>query len=274
MVKSQMAALSPASNPSPKDIFLVVKSYFDGSQTDRISMTLAAIAGRDSAWAGVEGLWEDMLRERGGAPYPHMKEAMKLEGAFRGWKPVLRNSLIKGLRDGLVFYASRREINVFTCTIDIGAHSYWKRKKRLSSPEELCFNQVFQGIVEWYRDLDELILPKVELIFDRNEGFKSYADKKFNNSAERKKDPFWDLVHSISEMDMRQEAGLQCADMLAWSWNRLESKPRSGDLALKSDFVVDDSFSTIARQIVGGFRDGRNVRITEFDLATKTLWLG
>lgn len=268
--KSSLASLSPVVNVQAEDHFMALKVYFDGSWAESVSMTLAAIAADESVWGQFEDEWDTVLRDRGNPGYTHMKEAMPLRGAFSGWTEQKRDYLLDGLQAKLSAYAtSERRFKVFTCTIDLAAH---RRHRRMNPvrPEYICTDQVFQKVLAWYRDFPDLILAPMELHFDRSEKFKSRLYREWNDPRNRAKEPFWGMVRSIAESDMRKSPALQGADMVAWARNRLESMPTGHELALKPDHHIRDAHGLLAHRILAGVdRDYSHVNVTEMDLATK-----
>ena len=250
---------------------MAIRSYFDGSRAEAVSMTLAAILADEEVWGRFEDDWRAVLWDRGQAPYMHMKEAMSLKGAFEGWSKAQRDHLFHGLQTLLMMYADERRFSVFTCTIDLQAHTR-HRSMNPVRPEHICADQVFRCVLRWYRDLPEPILAPMELFFDRNEKFKGRLYREWNNQRNRKREPFWGMIRSIAESDMRMTPALQGADMVAWARNRLESTPADSELTLKPDNRVHDLHGAFARLILSGVdRDYSHVNVTEMDLATKRL---
>ena len=235
------------------DVQTVLKAYFDGSKNDQAgSITLAAIAADEKLWLDFESQWKLVLVQRGNAPYAHMKEAMSLEGAFKGWTPFDRNWLIAGLNDLITEFSGRHRFQGFACTVDLEAHERWKRARSLPPPERLCARLIFPKIMDWYGTFPDLIMDSMEAFFDRNEGFMHHISSDWNNPKIRRKYPVWSLIKTIAPAHMKDTPPLQAADMLAWSRNRLANSLPSSPLALKPDLSVTDNFSLIAKLIFSG----------------------
>ena len=233
----------------------MLKVYFDGSKSERSeSLTLAAVAADESLWADFNDQWRTVLSRRGSAPYSHMAESMKLEGAFRGWKPATRDFLLSGLGDLLAEFSHKERCMAFSCTVDLGAHSRLKQSRNLPSPERLCARLIFPKIMDWYGTFPEAILDQMEVFFDRNEGFMRHISTDWNDKRVRRKYPIWNLIKTIAPATMQNTPPLQGADMIAWARNRLATTPPLSPLELKPELSVTDNFSLRAKLIFASTR--------------------
>jgi hypothetical protein len=262
--------LSPG-NPTPSGtLFVVLKAYFDGSVSSSKAMTLAAIAADEATWSNFEPQWKYVLEDRGGASYSHMKEAMPLEGIFRGWQPENRDWLIQGLKDLIAEFNHAPKFRVFTCTVDLEAHARWKRQKQHPSPERLCARILFPRILDWYQRFPDPIVDVIEMFFDRNERFMGHIQTDWNNKKLRKRFPMLELIRTVAPAEMRLTPPIQAADMVAWARNRLAVPPDSlSPFAIKPVLSVGDNFSLMAKLIYLATDKGQHYTLDETQLATR-----
>jgi hypothetical protein len=233
-------------------------------------MTLAAIAADEAAWSSFEPQWKYVLGDRGGASYSHMKEAMPLEGTFKGWTPENRDWLIHGLRDLISEFNHMPRFRVFTCTIDLDAHARWKRQKQHPSPERLCARILFPRILDWYVEFSDPILDTLEIFFDQGEPYMGHIQNDWNNKKLRQKLPVLELIRTIAPADMRLTPPIQAADMVAWARNRLAvPSDLLSPLAIKPTFSVRDKFSLMAKLIYAATQKGSHYTLDEKQLATR-----
>lgn len=179
-------------------------------------------------------------------PYMHITEALGLTyktpfarnlGWDRSevWKLVFR--LVKYMSD------FKNVLRMFSCGIDMEA---WRKLSLsgipLPSEIELCNRYVSQVIVatfaasvlEAYKDSEVITMHQGDLlnfVFDRNESFRRPFEDFINaerDEAERSgKSTIWQFVDGIAEDEMKQNPGIQAADILAWGTNR-ENTAREG----------------------------------------------
>jgi hypothetical protein len=143
---SSLAKLSPSNLVKAGDIRIVLKAYFDGSRNDRAeSITLAAVAADESLWVDFENQWRIILDNCGNAPYCHMKEAMKLEGAFKGWRPEARDYLIGGLADILQDFSFKDRFRDFPALLTWGPTENGRRLGGCHHQRDYALGLFFQG---------------------------------------------------------------------------------------------------------------------------------
>ena len=245
-------------------------AYFDGSRTNGHSLTLSAVAADMKLWESLEDQWKYVLKDRGGAPYMHMKEAMPLKESFATWVPSNRDFLLNGLIALLAEFSHKPRFAFFTCTVDLEAHRRLRKIKYIPPPERLCSRIVFPKLLDWYGAFSDPILDVIEVYFDRNEKFIGHIQRDWENKKIRRENPVWDLIRTIAPADMRITPPLQVADMIAWSRNRLAA-PIAGanPLVIKPSVTVKDYFSVLARRIIHGQLPDHNVDVTEQIMATQ-----
>jgi len=262
--------MSPSKLIRAGDLFVVLSIYFDGSHTLGKSIALGALAAHEDVWSEFENSWRAVLRDRGGAAYCHMKEAMPLEGEFKNWTAKNRDWLIQGLIDVLAVSSRNRRFRAFSCVVDLEAHRRWKLRRRLPHPERLCIRLIFPQILNWYGDFEEPILNVIDVFFDRGERFIGHVKNDWNSERQRRRYPVLALIRAITEADMRHTPPLQAVDMLAWARNRLAVPPQDlSPLALKPSITVRDPFSAVAKLIFHTLGDGWHFDLNEQLLATR-----
>jgi hypothetical protein len=270
--RSSLAEISPANCTRAQEIFIVLKMYFDGSWSSRC-MTLSCLAADEGVWRYFENEWRGILAERGNAPYMHMKEAMPLHGAFKGWRPKDRDFVIQGLLGLLMQVGQNRRFHSFTCSVDLDAHAKWQARNRLPSAARLCARLVFPRVMDWYGAFPDPILDAVDVFFDRDEPFIGHISSDWNSKKMRRMFPVWNLVRTIAPADMSKTPPIQGADMIAWSAHRLSCKKLGEKSALlfpRKYILADtfDEFLTTATQIFNG-PAGFHILLDEYILATR-----
>lgn len=201
---------------------MALRSYCDGSVTTARSMTLASVSADGSVWAEIEPAWDEILK-RHGAAYMHMKEAMPRTKEFHGWTEAKRDALLVDLLGLLQGYRDNPRIQMFSCSVDLAAHTRWARIQNHPHPARLCARIVFPHIVEWYWALKDSILDVMEIYFDRDEPYLTHIQEDWRSKKVRRRYPAWAIIRTIAPADMRLTIPLQIADMFAWSRNRLET---------------------------------------------------
>jgi len=247
---------------------MTLRAYCDGSRTDGVSSTLACVAASDELWKEFDADWRFILRERGNAPYLHMKEAMPLTGPFADWDEANRDALVQGCRDLLVIYSARPQFRIFTCVVDLAAHSRWAKEKHMSSPEALSVWIVFQQMMGWYSGFKEPLVEPLDLYFDRGERYLRYIHNRWQKKTLHKEQPMWRFIRTLEPLDMPKHTPLQCADLIAWSRNRLSSTPADSPLALKPDVAIAGEWAANANLLFHETPNLVHMSITEYHMAT------
>ena len=206
-------------------MFVMLRAYFDGSQTDGKCVTLACLAGDDPRWSGLVGAWEQVRKERGNPSCLHITDAMALQGEFAGWTPDARDFVVDGFLNVLNTFRSHPRLHSFTCTVDLTAHERWREIKNHSSPARLCARFVVPHVLEGYGKFDELLLvtDSVDFFFDRSESFMRHIYADWTSKQVRDRHLGWRLIRNIVTVVAETTPELQIADMIAWGWNRLLS---------------------------------------------------
>lgn len=204
---------------------------------------------QDVVWAEFSDGWRHILRtHRPTAAYMHMNEAMSLDGEFRlchGWDKYRRASLIRRLIGFLSENRWKGAIKPFSCTVDLDGHDRARREKYpVKRPHRLatfaCVTQIFSGYAELVGKSRAAVhhVEKIDYLFDQNEGFlrhlhdlqDRYRGRQLRQP--RPEDLFWSLLNRVAPVPMRQHPGVQAADMLAWSINRLLRHGDHADLCI------------------------------------------
>jgi hypothetical protein len=202
---------------------IAVKSYFDGSKKSDKCLTLACLGADEITWREMEERWEEVRKKRGNPRFLHMTDAMALQGEFEGWNSEDRDHLIDGLLNVFLFFRGHPRINSFTCTVDLIVHERPKKARSLPAPARICARIVFPQMIDWYGQLPGLDLGAVEAYFDRNESFMRHIQPDWTSKKIRKLHPYWELVKTITAVEMEYSPALQMTDFIAWGRNRLES---------------------------------------------------
>lgn len=209
---------------------------FDGSgkedDPNTRFVTLAGFAGEQDAWDFFNAEWERTLQRHGKigakcAPYMHMVEAIYRTGPFEGWTDDEVGLLIVQLATIPSVVASVHPIQGMRFTIDARAHRKWAPQGIQPIPENLAIG-CWQRLFMWYKDSPRAILEPMVILFDRGEPYLNAMMRRWNRRRSfRGKKPLWDLIKSIAPVEASDVPGVQAADMLAWSMNRVRTRGTS-----------------------------------------------
>ena len=140
---------------------MALKCYFDGSGKQGRSLTLAAVAGDERAWKGLDADWAGFLKHAG-VDYSHMYEALARKGPFKGWTKEKRDWFVNGL---IFFVDEHRHQNpnrlaAFTSTVDLVAYNEITATRYLPPPARMCMRGLFAKVFDWYAGFPDAILER------------------------------------------------------------------------------------------------------------------
>lgn len=228
---SSLAERSPLNFISGRQVFFVYRLYFDGSgkadDPHARYMTLACCAAEEDDWRVFEEEWREALRDEG-IPYMHMKDAMACppRKLFKGWSEDrighLIDRLLKVLRK-----SPQSPLRLFLISVELEAHRKWRSVFGLRKPERMCAEYCFYRPIELYWETEQPVIAGVDAYFDRNEPFLPQIKADWQKKAYKNRLPALQQVRSIEPVEMSLTPGVQVADMMAWSRNRILSNPAS-----------------------------------------------
>jgi hypothetical protein len=213
-------------------VMVVLECYFDGSNQANSQeydvLTLGCIAGTEEQWRKCLSKWGRVLKDNG-ADYLHTTDAVNLHNAFsrkRGWNKTKRDKLLFSCVEvALDNFAHLRGqspsvagLLPHTTTINLKDHDRARKDQPGIVPpdaNEICALQAMHSCFKWARHYE----PKIDgyrLVFDQKEPFRGHIWDRYSNPKVRKRYPDYAKIIKISEADMRFEAALQVADLLAW----------------------------------------------------------
>ncbi len=216
------------------DLATTIKAYYDSSGKSNNAraqyLTLAGYAGSPKAWDEFEQRWIKALQNEKCA-YLHMAEALSLQGEFaksKGWtqKRVLKliAELVNECLSPIGWTDFKGEFQGASCTINLTDYRKVKDElAELKEPESICVDFVITiALMSMPKDSNLPFGKKgmVELFFDKNEAFMHKVDRVWRSKPNKQLQGPLRLVSTIAQLDSRQRAGLQAADLLAWSTNR------------------------------------------------------
>ena len=263
-MRSTFARRSPINHIKDDQLFMILRTYFDGSgkadDPQHRFITLACCAASESSWEGFEQKWKAAL---GMATFMHMKEAMASppRGHFSTWEW----DEIEGLVERLVSVirgANQLGLVSYMFSVDLRAYQKWTHRLLLEKrPEYECASWCFYRAAECYRDGlaaagGPVIKGGIDAYFDKGEQYMNSIYRHWSRKDYKRRYPILDLVRSVQPVDMRETPGVQLADMLAWSRNRLLSQPSEGlkariseailgSISRKAVFVNEDQFQSV-----------------------------
>lgn len=223
--RSALSELSPTNSIYAGHLFIVFRTYFDGSgkedDPNAKFVTLVGIAAEEDDWSWFENTWRQLLKDRGNPGYMHMAEAIRSSGAFDGWTPEKVDFLVHGLT-GLLREMRKDRFRAFRCSIEIEPWKRWAKHFKLKPIPRVCAKWTFRQACLWYAGFPErAILQKIDAFYDRNEDFLRYVHADWKSNKKNPREPWWSLVSTVAPADSKLVPSLQAADALAWSHNRL-----------------------------------------------------
>jgi hypothetical protein len=208
---------------------VALRSYFDGSgkSDNRGSnfLVLAGFAAENGLWVDFDNGWRSVLRDHGAA-YLHMAEAIRFAEEYEGWSRDRVISLVNGMIAFLVAMPGDHQFHGFRCSVDLAAYRAVRKLKRIPSPERICARWGLSLILNWRDQWPAFPIDTLDIFFDRNEEFLKHLAKDWNDKRIRGQYPFYELIGTIEPVEMQKTPGVQAADLLAWSTNRLLSARR------------------------------------------------
>jgi len=187
-------------------------------------VTLAGFAADDRAWEYFNAHWKRVLDEHGISKL-HMAELMAGKPPYEGWSREQIDLLMQHLSLLPSYVAQYFKIQGARFSIDASAHRKWAGiSNACSIPENLSLG-AFYRLFQWYSNSPQAILEPIVILYDRNEPYLNQMMQRWNRRSSSHKDkPWWNLIASIAPVDGSQVYGVQAADMLAWSYNRIRTK--------------------------------------------------
>jgi len=199
---------------------------FDGSgKDDDISsplVTLAGFAAEDQAWDFFNFHWNGAL-EQHGITHLHMADLIGVREPYVGWSEKDIEFLMQKLSLVPSYIAHDFKLQGARFSIDVTAHRKWAEISKSCSVSENLSIGAFYRLFQWYASSSKAILEPIVILYDRGEPYLNHMMQRWNrrSSSIGKEKPWWHLISSIAPVDSTKVCGVQAADMLAWSYNRL-----------------------------------------------------
>lgn len=189
-------------------------------------VTLAGVAAEEEGWKWLDTKWAQILSKHPRKPqYLHMVEAMGLRDSFKDWTEAEVTTLVTELCLLTAEIHNRSLFQGFRFTMDNGAHRKWKTIGDLDKiPKNIALG-MFHRAARWYIETlpTEKVARPFVLLFDRNEPYMDEVRHEWQIGAKASEFPWWGMISSIAPVEMQKTPGVQVADMLAWSTNRVRS---------------------------------------------------
>jgi hypothetical protein len=235
---------------------LSLSAFYDGSGKAHDPacrfVTLGGFAATDKAWSDLKAKWLDVLARHDAPrsallknPYFHSHEAMHHE---RGYGPPWDTKSVAALSNDLLDVVSSHgdsEVIAVSCSIKLDDYRRVKEASipSLRRPERICLDGCFSAVLKHSaRD------SGIELCFDRKENFYPIVQEAWKHRRPR---AIWwaSNVTKLSEVDdMRDEPGIQIADLFAWLANRYHTNGKE---------------DTWGPQIISAFLAGRHALVDQ-----------
>jgi hypothetical protein len=220
--------------------------FLDGScgQSDSSDewITLAGFAGPDAVWADFDDRWNRMRLERYPiALYVHMIEMLDGDDPFdrvNGWTEHKLEQLVA---DALVVMndTGKDKFRALRFSFNNSARERIQAEGRKAlDPYSLCAKGCAAFALGWHNQ-SQADPESIFLYFDRNEKFiqplkKAWLASRTPPGRPKSAENVWDRFGNMIEDDMKNQPGLQAADMLAWGTTRTLSDKERLFSSLKS----------------------------------------
>jgi hypothetical protein len=190
-----------------------MKSYFDGSgkYEDPGSRLLTLAGCAADWWEQFERAW-DLMLERHGAPYLHMREVVPRVGPFKTWNEQMVNELVADAIETAIDHPPER-VKAFSCTLSIAEHR--QRAKTSSIPDaywycsSICLSDLLRYEGENSRHHD-----RIELYFDAEDKFFRFWMSVWNRNNKPARG--LECIDHLSPIrDQHKVGAMQFADLLA-----------------------------------------------------------
>ncbi len=204
---------------------------FDGSgkEDDPVSplVTLGGFAAEDQAWDHFNHHWKLSLDELG-VSHLHMVDLLRRSPPYQGWREKDISFLMQKLSLVPPYIARYFRIQGARFSVDATAHRRWAGIVNPCRMSENLAVGLFDRLFRWYAESPKPILDRIAIQYDRGEPYLNYMKQRWNRRASSNRDkPEWYLISSIDAVDSKRVYGVQAADMLAWSYNRLRVHGKS-----------------------------------------------
>jgi hypothetical protein len=204
-----------------------MKAYFDQSGSDGKYLVLTGVAGTDSAWAGFDDIWRNILADRDPkAPYIHMRQLIPLRKPFLaelGWDDQKADRLVTACLL-YVQHLDKKNFRTFTCSIDLAEYrEFVDNGESLPDIYKICSYFCPEWMIRWYlKNFHEWYPEEMHFYFDQGEKHKGVFEKRWNRGMKSGNglSNHWHLVKSVTSAISQDTPALQLADVLAWGQNR------------------------------------------------------
>jgi hypothetical protein len=220
---------------------IALHSYFDGSYSGKSwregdFVTLAGYAAEDSIWSDFDTEWNKILaddRVRPKADHLHMKYAAHLEGIFN-WRNKWNLKKVESLLTDLLLYLQtldKQRFHQFACSIDLSAYRKLLAEGwSIPDPVALCNGYCPEGALVWYLGIYPGVIDSAHYFFDVSEPFKGPFEALWKREKQdlspRPIAAYWQIIKSVTTIEMKDRPPLQAADLLAWASNRVLTAPK------------------------------------------------
>jgi hypothetical protein len=228
--KNRLGMSTGLSSISGKELFCVMKAYYDGSTTEDESgekwITFAGIAGTDAVWAEFDTRWARMLASRYPfAPYIHMIELLDDNDPFEnhvGWCEERKRAL---LQDAVILLSQMNKAGFKMARVSIPESTRLRLETQgVTVPKDpylhCAVDCVFMTAGMYGLNVEDETQEPLYIFFDRGEKFlgrfkNNHLGNRTRPGLLKTPDNWWDSFADVQDVGLAYHFGLQAADMIA-----------------------------------------------------------
>jgi hypothetical protein len=201
---------------------VLVTAFVDETGTDGDRVMLAGYAARVGDWHGFVSKWDNLLGKYE-IPYSHILEMRRADPPFEGWNSHKLADFVLEASPIIKKYCG------FGLTVGVDKKhriTYAANMPPKTSPDSaygMCARQFFEKVPEFVARLMGLRHVRVNFVFERHDQHFGDAERIFHE-LKRVEPIFGERLGTITPGEKADFAGLQAADLLAYTSRRFEPK--------------------------------------------------
>lgn len=225
---------------------LVAMADESGMNENSTFFTMVACIAHHQFWSALKPVWKHTMKKHG-IEHFHMWEFAGCRNGFKGWTEDRRRALMRdilAILDGAPVYAIGAAMRV----ADFDALPQDVREAYVG-PYAMCFQELVYGT-----GLEGLLgFPgeKLDFVYSRQDEFRRHLRGIWDYSQKHR--DYGHVLGKLAFLDMRDEPGLQVADIYAWEFRHFfHLKDTRPELPLRYPFkrLLDEQLALNSRRLL------------------------